>query len=168
LVLSGQFAWEGAVALAKHEDSGCVASHRYPILRGKKDIAESAYLLSFFRTGEGHMLLDHHSRGGAGRNRPLNVLTLLKEKIPVPPLNIQREIADIVRQEQSINHIVLNQIVVLREFRARLISDVVTGKVDVRGLSVPEVSEEELQMLGCQFDEIEDVINDEEMIDEAD
>jgi type I restriction enzyme S subunit len=43
LVLSGQFAWEGAIALAGHEDDGCVASHRYPVLRGKPDVVESAY-----------------------------------------------------------------------------------------------------------------------------
>lgn len=33
LVLSGQFAWEGAVALASNQQTGCVASHRYIILR---------------------------------------------------------------------------------------------------------------------------------------
>lgn len=34
LVISGQFAWEGAIALARKQDSDRVASHRYPILRG--------------------------------------------------------------------------------------------------------------------------------------
>lgn len=88
LIFSGQFAWEGAVALAGKMDKGCIASHRFPIFRGNFDYAESAYLLAFFRTKIGHLLLDCHSRGAAGRNRPLNVRSLMKEIIPVPPKDI--------------------------------------------------------------------------------
>ena len=32
----------------------------------------------------------------------------------------------------------------IQEYRTRLISDVVTGKVDVRGIDVPEIADEEL------------------------
>src|SRR5450631_3307302 len=42
LVLSGQFAWEGAIALASSHDTGCVASHRYPILRGRPELVVSS------------------------------------------------------------------------------------------------------------------------------
>jgi type I restriction enzyme S subunit len=45
LVISGQFAWEGAVALAGDDADGCIASHRYPILRwlsGKRTHVRSA------------------------------------------------------------------------------------------------------------------------------
>jgi type I restriction enzyme S subunit len=45
LVISGQFAWEGAVALARATDSGCVASHRYPILRGCAAHVSSSVLI---------------------------------------------------------------------------------------------------------------------------
>ncbi|OPY88468.1 MAG: hypothetical protein A4E72_01334 [Syntrophus sp. PtaU1.Bin208] len=38
-----------------------------------------------------------------------------------------------------------HEIELMQEYRARLISDVVTGKVDVRGIEVPEISEDELQ-----------------------
>ena len=87
------------MALAGEEDDGCVASHRYPVFRGKPDLVESAYLLSFFRTGWGQLLLDHHSRGAAGRNRPLNATSLMKERVPVPPLPVQEQIGALVRQE---------------------------------------------------------------------
>jgi type I restriction enzyme S subunit len=52
------------------------------------------------------------------------------------------------------------QIDLMREYRTRLISDVVTGKVDVRGIEVPEIAEDELPALD---EEIADV---EEMADE--
>src|SRR6185437_12502681 len=103
LVLSGQFAWEGAIALAGQEDTGCVATHRYPVLRGKPNLVESAYLLSFFKTGMGHLLLDQHSRGAAGRNRPLNARTLMKEELPIPPLPVQQRITAIVHLEARLS-----------------------------------------------------------------
>jgi len=87
--LSGQFAWEGAVAIAQTKDDGCIASHRYPIFKNKTEIVEAGYLYSFFTTKDGVLLLNFHSRGAAGRNRPLNPRTLMKEKIPIPPLNLQ-------------------------------------------------------------------------------
>jgi len=132
LVLSGQFAWEGAIALAGHEDTGCVATHRYPVLRGKPEIVETAYLFSFFRTRFGHFLLNEHARGAAGRNRPLNAGTLMKEKIPIPPLLEQQRIVTLVSLEKQLAGAVSRLSNHLREYRTRLIADLVTGKLDVR------------------------------------
>jgi type I restriction enzyme, S subunit len=56
--------------------------------------------------------------------------------LPIPPLNEQRAIAAEVDRATSLVEGVrqsgLRHIALLREFRARLISDVVTGKLDVR------------------------------------
>src|SRR5207244_11702492 len=125
LALSGQFAWEVAVALASTKDDGCVATHRYPILRGTMGTVESAFLLSFFRTRWGQLLLDHHSRGAAGRNRPLNITSLMKEKIRLPSLPVQQQITALVRREADIREPVAGLVLLLNEFRGRLIADVV-------------------------------------------
>lgn len=53
------------------------------------------------------------------------------------------------------------EIELMREYRARLISDVVTGQVDVRGIEVPEVAEEELLVLDEDAAETEDAMVDE-------
>jgi type I restriction enzyme S subunit len=132
LVFSGQFAWEGAVALAGEEEQRCIASHRYPILRGKPGEVDSAYLLAFFRTPWGQVLLDHHSRGAAGRNRPLNINSLMKESVPLPPLPAQKEVATLVYAEARLRNRVKGLEALLREYRARLTADVVTGKLDVQ------------------------------------
>jgi type I restriction enzyme S subunit len=131
LVLSGQFAWEGAVALASSRDAGCVASHRYTVLRGRSQIA-SAVLLAFFKTQYGALLLNEHSRGAAGRNRPLNPRSLMKEKIPIPPPDAQRQIVDLVLLEARLADAVRRSIEAVNEYRTRLTSDLVTGKLDVR------------------------------------
>jgi type I restriction enzyme S subunit len=132
LILSGQFAWEGAVALANEEEEGCVVSHRYPVLRGKPDLMDTAYLWAFFTTKRGHFFLDDHSRGAAGRNRPLNINTLSKEVIPVPPLIEQRKVAEHVYFERRFKKVIASSIDLLQKYRAALISAVVTGKIDVR------------------------------------
>ena len=141
LVLSGQFAWEGAVALAGAEESGCVASHRYPILRGRPGVMQSGFLLAYFRTGWGQLLLDHHSRGAAGRNRPLNLRTLLKEKVPLPSRAVQKKVADELRRETILFRQIDDLRGLLLEYRTRLATEVVTGKLDVReaAASLPDV-----------------------------
>jgi type I restriction enzyme S subunit len=163
LVLSGQFAWEGAIAMAGQEDSGCVASHRYPVLRGKTNVLESAYLLSFFKTGLGHLLLDQHSRGAAGRNRPLNARTLMKEKIPIPPLPVQQRITSIVHLETRLCRTVAKTAELLLEYRTRLIADVVTGNLDVRETAA-RLPEEAQQVE--PLDEIDDMPQDESAADD--
>jgi len=140
LILSGQFAWEGAIALAGPDEDGCVASHRYHILRGKEGILQTTYLASFLRTELGQLMLDEHSRGAAGRNRPLNIRSLRKEKVPIPPQSQQARLVEIIMLEKRLSSSIARYTEHLREFRARLIADVVTGVLDVHeaAASLPE------------------------------
>lgn len=78
------------------------------------------------------MLLNIHSRGAAGRNRPLNAERLLREYVPVPSLHAQHNIQEILEEEFALTDIIEREIELLREYRTRLIADVVTGKLDVR------------------------------------
>ena len=130
LILSGQFAWEGAIALAGEDADGCVVSHRYPVYVGTRGVL-TAYLYAYFRTVNGQFLLDNCSRGAAGRNRPLNTNILEREKIPLLPRHIQEEVARLVEQERAIKKVVTASIDLLREFRAALITAAVTGQIDV-------------------------------------
>ena len=57
------------------------------------------------------------------------------------------------------------EIELMTEYRARLISDVVTGKVDVRGIDVPQISEDELPTPDDEAD-VEDELLEEEMPEE--
>jgi type I restriction enzyme S subunit len=161
-VISGQFAWEGAVALARAKESGCIASHRYPILRGSDGMVSSAYLYAFFRSSYGAMLLDHHSRGAAGRNRPLNAQRLMKEKIPVPSSDAQERIEFLLEQEYAIKQSVERLVRSINEYRTRLVADVVTGKLDVRAAAARLPDEELLPDLAAADDEMDDLPIEEE------
>ncbi|MDD3343116.1 MAG: restriction endonuclease subunit S [Sulfurospirillaceae bacterium] len=135
LILSGQFAWEGSVALAGKSENNCIVSHRYPVLRGKENIINTEYLWAFLTTKIGDFILNENSVGSAGRNRPLNINTLMKEKIPVPSLNEQLKISKIVQVEKKIIDSVSKTIELLNERRTALISATVTGKIDVREMA---------------------------------
>ena len=164
LIFSGQFAWEGAVAVASEEDDGCIASHRYPIAKCKLDTVTPEYLYTFFLSKAGGLILNHHSRGAAGRNRPLNPRSLLKEKIQIPPLHLQHEVSNFFYEEQSVRREIEKEIALIREYRDRLIADVVTGQVDVRDWRPgPDdlLSGDELAALG-----VDETGTDEDAVDE--
>lgn len=91
---------------------------------------------------------------------------------PLPPLEEQRAIIAHINEKcaeisQAISR-AEREIELMREYRTRLISDVVTGQVDVRGIEVPEVAEHELLALEEDTAESDDVIDDEGDMDETD
>lgn len=132
LIISGQFAWEGAVAMARNEHDGCVVSHRYPILRGRKGEVLSEYLLAYFLTTHGDMVMNDCSRGSAGRNRPLNVGLLMNWKVPVPSGEIQGQIASLMLKKEKAEALQKKSVALLKEHRVALITAAVTGKLDLR------------------------------------
>jgi len=62
--------------------------------------------------------------------------------LPLPSLEKQREILDyinaFIEKTTKLVSSIEDEITLLQEYRTRLISDVVTGKMDVRGIAVPE------------------------------
>ncbi len=131
-IISGQFAWEGAVALADKEDTGCVVSHRYPVIRGKEGVALTEYIYALLCTAHGNFLLNDHSRGAAGRNRPLNIGTLLKETVSIPDMATQERVAKAVHKRREVLKEVKQMKAYLDEYRTSLIHEAVTGKIDLR------------------------------------
>ena len=56
----------------------------------------------------------------------------MKERVTVPPLAVQKQIGALVRREYRLKQALAELADLLREYRTRLITDVVTGKLDVR------------------------------------
>lgn len=86
-------------------------------------------------------------------------------KIAYPPVDEQHQILEYVKEKSAeIDNAIIRaerEIELIREYRTRLISDVVTGQVDVRGLDVPEVTDEELRELESASEEGEELVEDE-------
>jgi len=138
LVLSGQFAWEGSVAVVGKSENGCVVSHRYPIIQGDNENCLTEFLLALLWTEHGDFLLNQCSRGAAGRNRPLNLGLLLKQEIALPCLTIQRKIQEEYRKYVELKNEQSRQTELALEHRSALISAAVTGQIDVREMAAEE------------------------------
>lgn len=95
---------------------------------------------------------------GGGVRQSIGYKDISKLLILVPDIEEQKDIIDFVyHQTNKIDNFVMkinDEINLLHEYRTRLISDVVTGKVDVRDVVVPD------------FEAVEEVSEDTEEIDE--
>ena len=77
--------------------------------------------------------------------------------IVIPPFTEQQDIIQHLQEksteiDQAITR-AQREIELMREYRTRLIADVVTGQVDVRGIEVPEVAEAEVDASSPLHDE---------------
>ncbi len=95
----------------------------------------------------------------------------LSNNVALPSLEEQEAlVSHIERETATIDQTITRaerEIELMREYRTRLISDVVTGKVDVRGIEVLEVAEDELLALDEDLAETDDEITDEGGTNEA-
>ena len=103
-------------------------------LRPKDGIAKSEYLLVLIQGNESFLLREWTKHGATVESIEHGFLA--NSRVPLPPLPEQ---ADIVRYLDKATAAIAiatdrahRQIDLLREYRTRLIADVVTGKIDVR------------------------------------
>jgi len=96
LLFSNVFAWEGAVAVARPEDDGRYGSHRYITCAVDASQADTNFLFRYLTTPAGIASLTLASPGGAGRNKTLGLGALADIAVPLPPLNEQRKIGQIL------------------------------------------------------------------------
>ncbi len=149
LMISGQFAWEDAIYVTTKKDEVGLASHRYYLLKSINSNVPVEYLFGYFFSMKGLSELQRCSHGAAGRNRPLNINELLRIKIPViNDRDLIISFCKIVRAYMEMRPIVLSKEKLLSELKNRIISDVVTGKIDVRNVEIPE------------YEHIDDMVDD--------
>ena len=100
------------------------------------------YLHYFLRTPHVKSLFEAYSSGIAEHRRRLYPEDFLRLKSVLPPIEEQDEIVEhieqaIVKYDAGIANL-RQQIACLQDMKTRLISDAVTGQVDVRDIEVPE------------------------------
>lgn len=155
LMISGQFAWEDAVFVTSPKDEEGVASHRYYLLKSINHDVPVEFLYGYFLSQRGFSDLKQCSHGSAGRNRPLNINELLRIEVPiVHDHEAVSKLCNLVQAYMAMRPIVLHEEAILGELRNRIISDVVTGKIDVRNVTVPE------------YEHVDDICDDDSESDE--
>ena len=130
---------KGACLDRLESDIGYGTTELFNLRAGDKVIPKYLYYITMtklFRTlGAGQMT------GSAGQKR-IPAEFIKNFIIGVPTVDIQQKIVDyIIHENQRIDELLTSkyeQLKVLTELKSAIISDVVTGKIDVRNISVPE------------------------------
>lgn len=141
LIIAMYGATIGKVALTKIKactnQACCVLSN--PI-----DTINMEYMLLLFLNIKPYLI--RLSYGGGQPN--INQETLRSLRIPIPPLNEQCHIVDTISSKITIFNQIISetdrQINLIQEYRTRLISDVVTGQIDVRNIEIGDIAEKNL------------------------
>ena len=135
------------------------------IIRPNKDMLLPEYLAYFLNSPHGQNMIS--TSQNEGNRQSLTFRQIGAFDIPLPTINEQERLLSIIHSmDKPIKNIVrkLNdEIALFAEYRTRLISDVVTGKLDVRSITIPnyEVMEEMVSdKIG--FDDIEIIEDDDE------
>jgi len=106
---------------------------------------------------------------GSTFNR-INVADIKALLVPVPPRFEQDQITSYLDREleeiEAVVAVCLRQQNTIREYRTRLISDVVTGKLDVRGLDLTAAADAEAPDECSDLQDIETALEDQEMEEE--
>ncbi|MGN0514701.1 MAG: restriction endonuclease subunit S [Lachnospiraceae bacterium] len=91
------FAWERAVARTTCNETGMIASHRFPMYKPKPDIVSLDYITTYFITKYGQNILILASPGGAGRNKTLGQKEFANSTIFLPSYDEQIKIAALIK-----------------------------------------------------------------------
>ena len=96
LIFNIVFAWEQAVSIVSETERGLIASHRFPMYKGKAQEAFEPFFMWYFKTPRGKYGLNLASPGGAGRNKTLGQKDLNFLFLPQPEITEQEAIAEVL------------------------------------------------------------------------
>ena len=137
-VLNNQQAWRGSVGVSF--DTGIV-SPAYIVLQMDDTLNReyANYLLRSRGMVDQYLVI---SRGVGSIQRNIYWSSLKRVIVPIPPKEEQERIVaylkEAVKKMQDAILYLTKEVEILEEYKTKLISDVVTGKVDVRNVEIPD------------------------------
>lgn len=164
IVINTMWAWMAALGVSKYYG---IVSPSYGVYRQLDSTKyDSTYLDNLLRIDGYRVEYTHRSTGVRSSRLRLYPDKFLSMRIVCPPLDEQKKIVLFIKQATSTFNTTISraesEIQLILEYRDRLIADVVTGKVDVRGIAVPEVSKEELLPPMEDMEEPDDIPDDDQ------
>jgi type I restriction enzyme S subunit len=158
----------GRCAVVTPVEEGWLCGTGSLLIRCKVSIFEPTYFQLVFASQGIRDSLSLASIGATMDN--LNAGMVARLRMPLPPIAEQHQIIEVVKAEYRHHEIttstIQREIDLIREYRTRLITDVVTGKLDVRGVAVEAVEEELDELLDADDVDLDEM--DAEMGEEGD
>ena len=163
-VLNNQQAWRGSVGVSNHTG---IVSPAYIVasLDDTLNITYANYLLRSRKMVDQYLVI---SRGVGSIQRNIYWTSLKRVVVPVPPKEEQKMIvSNLEESDRKLSEAadrLMREIETLEEYKTKLIADVVTGKIDVRGFEIPEyefveeVGSDEVDENSDNTDEQEDLL----------
>lgn len=159
IVVNIMLCWMGAIGMSKYNG---VTSPAYDIYKPNLELVVPEYYHYMFRTNKFRSELFKSGKG----------IVLMKWRVysdkfkniivPLPDINEQKRIIGLIEEKKNIVSdnifIIKEKLTSLKELKQSLISEVVTGKIDVRNVVIPEY--EKVTLLDDEteeFDEIEGI-----------
>ena len=141
-MIHGMDTWHGAIAISQYDGMCTPVVH---VCTSNQSVRFICYYLRMMAFTKVFKAISNGVRQNTSDFRSWDKAGSLW--IALPSVEEQEEIADILDNEveKTKAEIVAlkRQIELAKEYRTRLISDVVTGQMDVRGIEVPDYSPEE-------------------------
>ena len=131
-VINIVFAWEGAVAIVPAEHSGAIVSHRFPVFRPKDAAIEIDFIRALMTSPWFIHQLKLNSPGGAGRNKTLNVSTLMDTEVLLPTKEEQIRIAHVLTTQGREMDLLEKLLAAYRKQKQGLMQQLLTGKRRVK------------------------------------
>ena len=148
LVINSLWAWAGGLGVSSHIG---LVSPVYGVYRLRPDaLCSPEYMHNLLRSNTCQWQFQVRSKGIWKSRLSLTDEAFFEILLPIPPIGEQEQIASSIRSKTAdvdkATDSVQQEISLLKEYRTRLISDVVTGKLDVReeAAKLPVIDPDEL------------------------
>lgn len=152
LLIHGMDTWHGAIAISDYDGMCTPVVH---VCTSSQSIRFIRYYLRMMSFSKVFKAISNGVRQNTSDFRSWDKVGGLY--IALPSFEEQETIADILDEYVSKTNIAIagleKEIQLLKEYRTRLISDVVTGQIDVRDIQIPEyIPEEETEMTDMEVE----------------
>ncbi|MFF3870022.1 restriction endonuclease subunit S [Micromonospora sp. NPDC001898] len=158
LALSNIQAWEGAIGVTSEADAVAVASNRFlfyvPV---DKDRVDVRYLHHYFLGESGLAAIRGASPGSAKRNRTLGIERFERIRLPLPPIEEQRRIVDLVKTVDKVIEGARACLDKMTKLRSQLIDSIRVNGKSVLLSDVAVVSKGRTLPIECQGRQVGEV-----------
>jgi type I restriction enzyme, S subunit len=128
LIVSNIMAWEGAIAVSADSEAGCVGSSRFLSYAGSDDV-DLRYLNYYFKSKAGKALIRTTSTGTVVRNQTLSIKDFESLRVPLPTMDRQRKIADMLDTADRMGKLSVQQTTTVKELRDAVLNAAFTGEL---------------------------------------